>query len=338
MESHPQGIIGIANMGNTCYLNAAIQAFRAYPEITVIFTKQILEKDCADKTTAPYKILASFSELIQSLTSGQGGYVRPDGFLETMQSVVTGTIYEEFVRRSPQDAHEYIVWLMDQLYMASARPVGIPEEKAKGDAMIAWKKAFEKSWSPLSSLLFGLLRIQYRCSACETVHSRFETFNTLKVQLKEGYDWSECIESEIMTDEEIDGYACETCEKAGRPRAMALRSARLWKLPKLLIFTVKRYGNMGERVNLPVIHDNSQLRFTQLFTEESVHYSKNKWYETVSIVDHLGRGLGGGHYICQARSAPWKKWYMYDDETVREIGEPNYGVHTFMVFMRAMED
>ena len=339
VPAHPKGVIGIENMGNTCYLNAAIQALRAYPEMTVLCTQRILEKECMDQTTNPYRILSSFSDLVQSLTSGQEGYVRPAGFFETMSSVVTGTIYEEFVRRSPQDAHEYVVWLLDQLYMASARPVELATAAvAVGDAMKAWKTAFESSWSPLTSLFFGLLRVHYRCSACETVHARYETFNSLKIQLHDGLDWSECIEREIMGEEVIDGYACETCEKAGRGRAPALKTIRLWKLPKLLILTVKRYGNYGERVNFPVEHDNSELKFTELFAEESAHYSKQKWYSTVAIVDHLGRGLGGGHYICQARSAPWKKWYLYDDETVREIGGPSYGRHTFMVFMRATED
>jgi ubiquitin C-terminal hydrolase len=336
--SLPKGVIGIQNMGNTCYLNSAIQALRAYPEMTVLCTQRILEKECADQTTNPYRILSAFSDLVQSLTSGQGGFVRPTGFFESMSSVVTGTIYEEFVRRSPQDAHEYVVWLLDQLYMASARSVELTTEKVVGDAMNAWKTAFEKSWSPLTSLFFGLLRVHYRCSACETVHARYETFNTLKIQLHDGLDWSECIEQEIMGEEVIDGYACETCEKAGRPRAPALKTARLWKLPKLLILTVKRYGNYGERVNLPVVHDNSELKFTELFAEESGHYSKQKWYNTVAVVDHLGRGLGGGHYVCQARSAPWKKWYLYDDETAHEISAPSYGRHTFMVFMRATED
>lgn len=335
---HPQGVIGIANMGNTCYLNSAIQALRAYPEMTLLCTQGILEKECTDKTTNPYKIVVAFSELVQSLTSGRGDYVRPVGFFESMQSVVTGTVYEEFVRRSPQDAHEYVIWLLDQLYMASARQIHLNGELSIGGAMNAWKTSFEKSWSPLTSLFFGLQRIHYRCSACETVHVRFETFNALKIQLHEGMDWSECIEREIMTEETIDGYACESCEKAGRGRATALKTVRLWKLPKLLILTVKRYGNYGERINHPVIHDNSDLKFAELFAKESAHYSKHKWYSTVAIVDHLGRGLGGGHYVCQARSAPWKKWYLYDDETVNGVEGPAYGSYTFMVFMRATED
>jgi ubiquitin C-terminal hydrolase len=332
-----KGVIGIMNMGNTCYMNSAIQALRSYPEFTIMCTHGFLEKECADKTTDPYKIVVGLSELVQSLLSGSRPHVvRPSGFLDAVRAVVAGTIYEDFVRRVPQDAHEYVVWLLDQLYMASARPAPITAA-ADNAAAQAWKTAFEKSWSPLASLFFGLLRISYSCSACSAVHHRFETFNVLKITPREDMSWTDCIREELTQEETIEGYACETCEKEGRPRADARRTMSVWKLPKLLILTVKRYGSFGERINTPVIYDNSDLKFTELYAKESAHPSKDKWYKTFATVDHLGRGMGGGHYVAQAWSFFWKRWFMYDDDIVQGLEGPAYGRNTYMIFMRVQE-
>ena len=331
-----KGVIGILNMGNTCYMNSAIQALRSYPEFTLMLTQGILEKECPDKTSKPYSIVCALGELIQSINAGQApAIVHPRGFYDATRTVVAGTIYEDFVRRIPQDAHEYVVWLLDQLYMASARPT--TTQGNHSGASLAWRQAFEKSWSPLSSIFFGLLRISYRCSACPAVHQRYETFNVLKITPREGVPWIDCIRAELTQEETIEGYECETCSKEGRPRADATRTVAVWKLPKLLILAVKRYGSMGERINTPVLYDNSDLKFTELYAADSTHPSRHKWYKTFATVDHLGRGMGGGHYISQAWSIVWKKWFLYDDEAVQELKEPAYGRSTYMIFMRVLE-
>ncbi|NDF17094.1 MAG: hypothetical protein EB079_03885, partial [Verrucomicrobia bacterium] len=56
----------------------------------------------------------------------------------------------------------------------------------KIQALKGWKDAFEKNYSPLADLAFGQYRIQYKCSACNTIHTRWETFNTLKFALHMG--------------------------------------------------------------------------------------------------------------------------------------------------------
>jgi ubiquitin C-terminal hydrolase len=338
-----KSIIGLANLGNTCFMNAAIQTLRHFPEVTYMCTRGLLNAIAEATNSSMNRSIAiarAFTELIQTLHSGSGGdgsYVLPRGFYETMKAVVEGTVYEHFGQRTPQDAHEFLVWLLDHLFMATAEPRDIPYS-VDVEGSKEWADAFRASYSPLAELFFGQMRIQYKCTACDTVHKRYETFNILKVQPLAGRPWDNCIEAELMSEEVIEGYACETCEKAGRPRAAAHKSARVVRLPKLLIFSVKRYTPFGARINTPIVHDNCDFHFDQAFAPESTHPSRNYWYSTIGIIDHLGIGMGGGHYVAQCLSPLYREWWLYDDQGVHPLkGGPVYGAQTYMVFMRAVK-
>jgi ubiquitin carboxyl-terminal hydrolase 36/42 len=328
-----KGQIGLANLGNTCFINAVLQALRHYPEIVHICTHDLLTTACTEQNSPHAPITRAYADIVKCLESGDGAYVVPRGFYDTLCSTVQDTVYADFARRTAQDAHEFLVWLLDQLYMATARPKEIPYS-ADVEGSKEWADSFRKSYSPLAEFFFGQLVVSYTCSTCKTTHKRYETFNTLKIQPAAGMSWAECIEEEIMTEETIDGYACETCAANGQPRAPALKTQRLVRLPKLLIFTVKRYTPTGARINTPIVHDNSDFRFQAIFSDESKHASRDLWYRTIGVVDHLGYWSGGGHYVAQCLAG--KLWSLYDDEGVRDLSDgPVFGAQTYIVFMRA---
>ena len=111
-------------MGNTCYMNAAIQALRHFPEISFMCTRGLLTAAFTEQGQHNAPIAAAYAELVQSLQSAgdAGGFVRPVGFFEALQTAVRDTPYAYFTQRTAQDAHEFIVWLLDQLFMATAEP------------------------------------------------------------------------------------------------------------------------------------------------------------------------------------------------------------------------
>ena len=335
-----KSVIGLANMGNTCYMNAAIQTLRHYPEISFMCTRGLMTAAFTEQGRRSAPIAAAYADLVQSLQSAgdAGGFVRPAGFFEALQPAVRDTSYADLTQRTAPDAHEFIVWLLDQLFMATAEPRDIPYS-VEVEGSKEWADAFRTSYSPLVELFFGQLRVSYTCQACSTIHKRYEVFNALKVQPIAGLSWAECIEEEIMAEEIIEGYECETCKAAGRPRADVLKTSRVIRLPKLLILTVKRYTPFGARINTPIVHDNCDFRFDPVFAPESTHSSREHWYRTIGVVDHYGFGLSGGHYVAQCRSPVYEDWTLYDDEGVHPLPTgPRFGVQTYMIFMRAVKE
>ena len=331
-----RGIIGIANLGNTCYMNSAIQALRHCPEWT-IYCKQDgkLHENIRDKESKPGKITIAYQDLIQSIWGGTGpAFVKPMGFYDNLRQVVEGTIYEDFVRRTPQDAHEFLTWILDQMYMATQREVKIVIQNPSGiaplplKALEGWKNAFEKHYSPLTDLIFGMLHIQYKCGGCNTVHSRFETFNTLKVKPLNGKTLNETIEAEF-SEEAIEGYDCDACKQ----KTTTKKTASIWRLPRVLIVTLKRFTPFGMRDNSLLNYDGSNVQFTDMFSKESNEESKNKTYQLFATIEHHGNHQGG-HYTSQCFNPVWKRWSLYDDDNVYDVEKPKIGTSTYIMLFR----
>jgi ubiquitin C-terminal hydrolase len=339
-EEEPRGLLGLANLGNTCYMNSVLQALRNNKEWTLFCLKDHVKPFITEKDTQPKKILLAYIELLQSLWGGKGpGYVMPKGFFDKLKEVVQGGIYEDFIRRTPQDAHEFLVWLLDQMYMATQseqKMTLVSEEKIEPmirQALKGWIGAFEKQYSPLTDLVFGMYRIQYQCQSCKTIHTRWETFNTLKYTPLAGQDGKpldllECLKQEFQ-EESIDEYACDTCAPA---RAPAKKTVCIWRLPKCLILTAKRFSPTGHKIHTPVAEFMEPTKFFGLFAPESHEPSKHIAYDLFATVDHHGSHFGG-HYTAQAKSILTGKWGHYDDETHMPIGAPSVGRTTYMMFL-----
>ena len=330
-----RGIIGLANIGNTCYMNAVLQAFRHCPEWTLFCIKGNVDEHVQNKETNPAKILYAYKDILKSLWAGTGpAYVMPRGFFEQLKQVVQGTMYDEFIKRTPQDAHEFLVWLLDQMYMATQKKVYlVPSSETlvgsmKHLAFQGWKEAFEKQYSPLTDLIFGMNRVQYICSKCGATHTRWETFNTLKITPKKNVSWFDCIKEEFKS-EEMDEYACESCH--GKHKTT--KRIQLWRLPKVLMFTVRRFTPMGTKDTTPIQYNGEVLSFSSLFAPESNEPSRDKKYNIFGTVDHHG-SMGGGHYTAQSLNPVWNSWHLYDDESVHSIQKPSFGSNTYMMFFR----
>jgi ubiquitin C-terminal hydrolase len=282
----------------------------------------------------------AYQDLIYSLWAGTGpAYVKPIGFYDQLKAIVKGTLYEEFTRRTPQDAHEFLVWLLDQMYMGTQKEmeIKIPENHTISpmalQAIHGWKRAFEKQYSPMTDLLFGLFRIQYTCGGCKTVHTRWETFNVLKVTIKKGEDGTplsleSCIQREYQ-DEVIDGYDCDACKQ----KHTTGKKTTIWRLPKVLIVTLARFTPMGTRDNTRLVYDGHPLTLGSTFSDESTEPSRAKEYALFATVDHHGHHMGG-HYTAQCFSPVWKRWNLYDDEAAYDIETPRFGVETYIMMFR----
>jgi ubiquitin carboxyl-terminal hydrolase 2/21 len=342
MDMKMRGVVGLANLGNTCYMNSALQALRHCPEWTICCKRGgELNASLQDADSNSVKIALAYQDLLQSLWAGTGpAYVKPMGFYEQLKKIVKGTIYDDFIQHTPQDAHEFLVWLLDQLYMASQKNVDIeiqaPEklEKMNYQALCGWKAAFEKQYSPLTDLIFGMFRTQYICgnTSCSAIHARWETFNVLKVGLVKSsngeINLTECIKEEFK-DEEIDNYLCETC----KTKAKATKTISIWRLPKVLILTLKRFTPMGTRENARLNYDGEPLCLDSLFSKESKEPTRNKVYNLFSTIDHHGNHMGG-HYTSQSLSPIWKTWYRFDDESVYKLDKPHFGSETYIMMFR----
>jgi ubiquitin C-terminal hydrolase len=111
-----KGVVGIQNMGNTCYANSTLQLLRACSEWDAFCLSQNFAEKLSHlpETDANRRILLAYQDILRSLWSAYApAYVRPLGFISEVCKAVKGTVYEAFGMPVPNDSHEYLVYLLD---------------------------------------------------------------------------------------------------------------------------------------------------------------------------------------------------------------------------------
>jgi ubiquitin C-terminal hydrolase len=350
MSDSKKGVVGLRNLGLTCYANATLQALRHVPKIPWIFTEgrydTLMRKDAKGRRALQQEVSRSFADMIHQQETGSfPGVMRPAGFWSSMRSCVNDSVYEHFAGTAQHDAHEFLMFMLETLHESVSIEVDMQiiksppqseSEKRVVEALEVWKKEFSKQYSPLVDLLYGLTHMRTRCLGCGAVSHRWETFNTLKAAVPTRNPENDAnpidliaMLKEEMKGEDIEGYSCDACAPV---RTTAHRDTAIWRLPQTLIVCLKRFTYDGRKIHTRVKVPSVEPFDTRaLFSEESPEKDAITEYTLRSLVDHHG-GSGSGHYTAQCKDKLSNNWYIYDDETAMNVPVPIVGESTYVLF------
>jgi ubiquitin C-terminal hydrolase len=323
-----KGIVGLQNMGNTCYANSTLQILRAVPEWSVFcMTSDFGQVD--DNTTPTVKMLQAYQDILKSLWSAsRPAYVRPLGFLSIVQSVVKGTVYQSFGRPEPNDSHEYLIYLLDNFHEALKKPT-VSGDSDNEEGWQLWKK---KNDTPVVELFFGMTRKTVECSNCGNKNHTYEPFNVFKIPCS-GTSFEDWIASELATNE-LEDYDCIKCRPT---RQKAKIHLKLWRLPHALFVALRRFQFDGRKDMRPCPYNGEKITLKRFFAEESTDPSRDYTYEIRGVVDHHGNHMGG-HYTAQFCHPQTKKFWWIDDERSQKMdGGPLFGQSTYLLLFRKVD-
>eukprot|EP00550_Attheya_septentrionalis_P004019 CAMPEP_0198291588 /NCGR_PEP_ID=MMETSP1449-20131203/9068_1 /TAXON_ID=420275 /ORGANISM="Attheya septentrionalis, Strain CCMP2084" /LENGTH=2054 /DNA_ID=CAMNT_0043990251 /DNA_START=402 /DNA_END=6566 /DNA_ORIENTATION=+ len=207
------GIVGLYNMGNTCYLNASIQCLSHTPILRDYFTSKAYLNDI--NTTNPMgeqgRLAQVSAVLINSLwkqyaqsatsssTSKKGaagvGYapinapaITPKSFKEAL-----GKFNEQFAGNEQHDAQELLAFLLSGLSEDLNRIVDkpyieAPDSDGRPDRELAdiwWSNHLKREMSIIVALFTGQYKSLLTCRSCKYESARFEPFAFLQLPLPE---------------------------------------------------------------------------------------------------------------------------------------------------------
>ena len=335
--SQKKGVVGLTNIGNTCYGNATLQALRHQVDMTIFLLQDqhqevLSHKPQSDRTA----LVNAYASLVKELWTAESGTIATRPFWASMIPAAIRSGFEQFRIPMAHDAHEFLVFLLDEFHEAlkeevqmTIRSCASPEIQS---ALDFWKASFEKNYSPLVELAFGLTRKSVCCEGCKKESVSWETLNILKVSVpkqSEAVNLIDLVRAEGAS-EEIEGYSCDGC-KPVRHKAQIRRA--LWRLGNWVIVTLKRNENNGRRINTAV-NIPLTLSFGEAFHPSSQEVSARDPYELFATVHHHG-SAGGGHYTAQARHPVTGVWAHYDDESARPMeGGPHLDSSTYIVMYK----
>jgi len=295
----PPGVSGLVNLGNTCFINSALQCLTALPSITDYFLSGSYKFDRSPSRTG----------LLASLFAGLLLQRWKEGVQTSRPSELVSYVWRHshFSPRSQNDSQEFLAYFLDQLHeelnRASAKSTSplLPhsgDEEAAAD--FAWQQHLQRNRSIIVEKFQGQLKSSLTCLRCKHTSVTFEPFMFLSVPIPAGRPDSlrECL-AEFTKSERLGGSECWTCPHCLEP-VEALKKLELWKVPPVLIIHLKRFycereamGKLNKSISYPL----SNLMLDQFTGKPQIRLPG---YNLIAKINHIG-SITSGHYTAQTR-------------------------------------
>jgi ubiquitin C-terminal hydrolase len=319
---------GLLNIGNTCYLNTALQCLYNVKDLNkyMLFDKKFKEELINDSVERPFT--ESFYETLQLLLSNQK--VNPLPFIRVFFELCSTKGVDCALGRQ-EDSQEFLLHLIDNIHESLKYKVNIVQNtipdtdlnKKICESHEKWQESIKDDYSIIVNLFYGqFMYNMFKTDDTKTIISNtFEKFNSISLPITSStntiYD---CFDEYIYT--EFTGDEQYFYEKENK-KIDALRRCFIWKLPKYMILSFKRfnYDNTKNDQKIDIIIDGLNM-------SKYTHNSHESIYDLISIGCHRG-GTGGGHYYAITRKSQ-NLWILYNDANLSKITDINRAIKSVL--------
>jgi len=338
MEEKANGRVGLANLGQTCYINAIVQSIRYSPELAQYFIndkhKQHLKMD---RISAP--VVTETADVIKSMWIADVRFkatMAPRGFINAITRAARDRDFS-ILSGDQADAGELLQFLLESLHSGVARSVkmeviGLPKsplDLLHIKSLESWGQFHAKEYSPIIDNFYGQTLSTLTCKRCDSKTNTFEPWCMLKIPVrKEPRSINDCI-TEFLEPEQIPDFRCATC--GTDTTGPAVKEHTISRLPSNIIIQLKRFGYDGNKIRSKVAVNQEATNMSQWLAFPGVARNTNPVYTTYAVVEHHG-GSRGGHYINYCRHG--SDWLCYDDQNIYPVtSDKVINDDTYILFM-----
>jgi ubiquitin carboxyl-terminal hydrolase 8 len=326
--STPPSLNGLANLGNTCFLNSVIQVLAQTTEL-----HQSLQPipSITNPKVADVNLLLTFEckELLQMM-SKQNTIIAPKRFLQVVQFVSKMKGYTEFADFAQNDVSEFLVFLFDCIHSALAKPAqvrinGKVENQVDEIAIRCYeavRETYAKGYSQIYAKFYGMsyCEIVSKEDATIVLSRKFDHYFLLdlpmppaKVKNPTLYD---CFDQFVLPEllEEDNAWYNEKT----KTKQSVYKKTFFWNFPEVLIINLKRYKDTVRKdqrlLECPVTTDLCLSKYSTSYN------SPNYRYKLYAVCNHSGGSILGGHYTACVSPAEYPgQWFLCNDTMVTPI-------------------
>ena len=345
-------LVGLNNIGATCFMNATLQCLSQTKYLTIYFLNEnnissIINNNIALKNKKENQLSPIYLELIQNLWSQDGQKAfSPNNFMNKINDMNS-----LFKKGQPGDSKDFIIYILEQFHKELKKPIKnasyskIEEELNQYDktnALNHFFNDFQQECSVISDVFFGIIETNNECLYCKQNYNskgmdnpicyNYQIFNCLIFPLAEVQNMKNngLNNSSYYTTKNNSCVTLDDCfSYYTRPVLFNGSNQNFCNICKQLndsYYTTKIFSSPN--VLLIILNRgkdniyNIKLDFEEMI--DITHYVLQKdsaliIYELYGVITHIGESGPNAHFIASCKSPIDKKWYRYNDAFVDPI-------------------
>jgi ubiquitin C-terminal hydrolase len=330
---------GIRNTGNTCFMNAPLQILARIRRFAQWFRMRgyLTIDGWSSRPKHVVDMCEQFQDMMDALRSPGTNAVTPNGFRGVF---VESAIAENmgWMIQGQNDAQEFTSMILNLLHKGCSQ--NLSEDSSVKKALVRkfpdvlgsftenlrevleqmaetnWWTHYSKEYNPIMTNMFhGQILTIISSRETEERSFRFEPFITLDLAVPDidtgCITIQDCLDSHFA-NEPMRGDSRWSSPSKGKVNA--IRASRIWKLPDVLVMSIKRCSNTGQKINTKVSYSLDSLDMSAYCTGPAKESGDDCKYTLVGVVIHVGV-MFGGHYFTFVRN-PGGQWMIINDMRV----------------------